>query len=103
MINVIHNKTIEWSVSDTFSLVVSDKAGFNEKDKLKFQISQSEDTEPIISNEYTLNGEVFDINLNSNDRSKLDLGYYIYRIIIIGADGSIVTQQSGDFIVKWGV
>ena len=66
MINVIHNKTIEWSVSDTFSLDVSGETGFNEGDKLKFQISQSEDTEPIISKEDSLKGEVGDRNGNSN-------------------------------------
>ena len=103
VLNVIQNKRIEWSISDTFELMVTDDSNFTDGDTLKFEIAKNETSDMIISNTYELNNGEFNVVLSEADRKKIELGDYIYRIIITSANGSVKTEQSGDFIAKWGV
>ena len=102
MLTVISNKNMIWSVSDTFSLPVTDANGFLVGDTLVFQIATNPSAMPIINNSYSLVGDKFMIELSSLDRAKLSMGEYIYRIIITSGDGSITTESSGEFKVVWG-
>ena len=71
MIIIELNKNIEWSVDDSFLLSVTSDIGFNEGDKLKFEITKSENEEPIISKEFSLAGDCFDIEFDAAERKKL--------------------------------
>lgn len=103
MITIVAGKNIIWSVEDTFDMPVSSEMGFEEGAKLRFDISQGEDIAPIISKTYSLSGDVFNVVLQEEERKSLKIGDYIYRIIILSTSGSVITEQSGDFTVKWGV
>lgn len=102
MITITNNQNISYSVEDTFSLPISNDNGFEEGSTLRFDIADGENSTPIISNTYTLSNGMFNVTLNSTERKRLSIGNYIYRILIISATGSVTTEKSGDFIVKWG-
>lgn len=102
MLTVIANKNIVWSVSDTFSLPITDVNGFSEGDTLIFQVATNTSAMPIINNSYSLVDGRFMIELSVSDRAKLPIGEYIYRIIVNSIDGSITTESSGEFKAVWG-
>lgn len=102
MLTIINNKNISCSIEDSFLLPISNENGFEDGSTLRFDIADGENSVPIISNTYTLSNGMFNVTLDSTERKKLSIGNYIYRILIISANGTVVTEKSGDFTVKWG-
>ena len=93
---------ITYTQGDTFELEINSN-NFEVGDKLIFVISENEDAEPTINSVFGLNGESFVVKLTLEERNRLKRGWYIYKITIISADGTVATTKSGDFEVKWGV
>lgn len=104
MLQIIAGRHIAWSVSDTFELeVASDTGSFDAGSTLEFQIARNQETAAIIDKtNISLSDGIFTVSLDSTDRAKLSVGDYIYRIIV-SASGTVTTEISGDFIVKWGM
>ena len=103
MLKIIANKHIEWSISDTFALEVAGEAGaFAAGSTCSFQIAPNAETAAIVTKSGTLADGIFTLpDFDSNERGKLTLGDYIYRIVITESD-VVTTEISGNFIVKWG-
>lgn len=95
-------KTIEYTQGDTFELVVSGEEAV-ENTMLRFVISADEASSPIIDEQYQYSDERFVIVLTSNERERLPIGNYIFKISLIDVSGRVITYLSGDLIVKWGV
>ena len=93
---------ISYTSGDTFILNVSATEGFEENTVLKFYIAKNEVGEYIIDSEFSLSEGRFTIELTDEEKSNLQVGEYIYKMTIVGGDGKIVTQKSGEFTVKWG-
>ncbi len=103
MSTIISGKDIQHSIEDTFLLPVTSESGFSGGDKLRFDITDNENNELLISKTFSLSGEAFDVVLTKDEKAKLKIGDYIYRIIITSASGTIITEVSGNFILTWGV
>lgn len=93
---------ISCSMEDTFSLAIESENGFESGTKLKFQVAENEDGELLVDKIFTLNGTIFQIKLIKEEKEKLGLGEYIYRIVLLSPDESVITQKSGELEVKWG-
>lgn len=95
------NGDIEYSVNDTFKIRVG--MDVVEEAYLDFIISENEESS-IINNRYRVNsdGSSFTVTLSDADKKKIPIGNYIYKIILNRADGSVITQKSGNLKVKWG-
>lgn len=102
MLKILKNSDISYTKGDTFSLKVKAKNGFLEGSTLRLIIAESENKEPLIERTYQLSGDVFNVNLTEMDKRKLELSSYIYKLSVISAEGAVITQKSGDFLVKWG-
>lgn len=93
---------ISYTAGDTFILNVSAAEGFEENSSLKFCIAKNEASEYVIDSDFSLTDGRFTIGLTDEEKSKLQIGDYIYKMTVVGGDGKIVTQKSGEFTVKWG-
>ena len=103
MLKIINGTTIEYTKGDTFDLEVSSEDGFDEGSALSLVISKNEHTAAAVENRYSLNSEgVFLVTLSQSDKEKFSCGEYIYKLVLMGVNGTIYTQKSGDFVVKWG-
>ena len=103
MIRIINGTDIQYTKGDTFRLTVSSKNSFNEGSQLRFVVARNEESDNIINKTFDLNGEgVFVVSVNETEREEMQIGNYLYKFILIAPDGTIITQKSGDFIVKWG-
>lgn len=103
MINIILGSTIEYTKDDDFNMKVESESELTTNDRLRFVIAKDETSEPVVDNSYFVNSDLtFILTLSSEDKERLLLGDYIYKLILISADGKVITQLSGDFIVKWG-
>lgn len=104
MTNIKCNSRIEYTKGDTFELSVSADAVIDTGSQLRFIIAESELASPVVDNTYNLNssGE-FSLYFSENNKNALSIGDYIYKMILLTIDGKIITQLSGDFVVKWGV
>ena len=91
---------ISCSTEDTFLLTVEAENGFEMGTSLKFQVAKDEEGELLIDKIFSLNGTFFQIELTEEE--KPDLGEYVYRIVLLNLDGSVITQKSGQLEVKWG-
>ncbi len=92
---------IAYTQGDTFELEVSSD-NFETGDTCLFVIAEDESAEPVIKATFSLQDGSFTITLTSSERGKLDLGNYIYKIVITSLNGEVITRKSGNFIVKWG-
>ena len=93
---------ITYTAGDTFEISVSSAEGFPAGATLRFQVAKDELAELLIDSDFNLTGEGFIISLKNEEKEKLPIGEYIYKLVLVGVDGEIVTQKSGELIVKWG-
>ncbi len=93
---------ISYSQGDTFSLSVESESGFEVGAKLNFQVAESEEKESVIDKIFEDGNSVFEITLTEEEIKKLSLGRYVYKIIIMGPDDSVITRKSGELEVRWG-
>lgn len=99
-----NNGDISYTENDTFKITIYPKyeGAFDESTQLRFIIAKTEESEYIIDKTFNINSDLtFTLTLTKAEQSKLNIGEYIYKIIII-KNNSIVTQMSGHFAVKWG-
>lgn len=102
------NKTtltgIEHSISDTFIFTVSPAANeaFDDYSILNFVVAKQENENPIIDKSFTLNEGQFIVTLTEEEKAKLPIGNYIYKMIIISNRGIVSTEKSGFLDVVWG-
>lgn len=95
---------ISYTKNDTFKLTIYPKyeGAFEAGSQLRFVIAQTEKSEYIIDKTININDDLtFTITLTNDEKSKLNLGDYLYKMIVI-KNNTIVTQMSGYFNVKWG-
>ena len=105
MIQIIkkpNSADIYYTKDDTFKITVGSNGEFEEGSSLKFIIAKNEEENPLVEEIFQLNENVFDITLNNPNKDKLAIGEYIYKIVLTNSSGEVVTQVSGNFIVKWG-
>ncbi len=93
---------ISYTSGDTFLLTAESCQGFEEDAHLRFQVAENEKSEMLIDSMFDLEEGVFNIELTSEQTEKLVFGNYVYRLVLLGADGSVVTRKSGELEVKWG-
>ena len=99
----IKDSTIEYTKGDTLRLTISAKTSFIEGSTLRFVIARDETSNHLIDTTVSLNADgCFVVELPKGERDKLEIDNYKYKCILISIDGIIITQKSGDFIVKWG-
>lgn len=104
MISIYSNgEKITYTAGDTFLMGVSSDDGFDEGAQLKLQIAENETAPLLIDATFTQVDGGFNVTLTSSEKRRLTLGDYIYKLVLVSASGDILTQKSGDFIVKWGV
>ena len=98
-----NGEKITYTAGDTFLIEVSSDEGFDEGAQLKLQIAESETAPLLVDATFNQVNGSFDVALTSREKEKLTLGNYIYKLVLVNVSGEIITQKSGDFIVKWGV
>lgn len=103
MITVINGCDIEYTAGDTFLLSVTSVDGFTEGAKMRFVIAQGKHSDAIIDKQFELSEDGFTLTLTAEESAKLPMEEYIYKLILLDITGQVITQQSGDFTVKWGV
>ena len=96
---------IEHTKGDTFKLELSpfENEAFEQGSTLQFVIAKNEKQTAVINKSVALSGDIFIVEISSEEIGCLEIGNYIYKTIIHYPDGSVITQNSGDFIVNWGV
>ncbi len=107
MLTIKETKTgtdIEYSKGDTFEFTVSSTDILPDGTSIRFQISQNGDTDDILLEKtYALKDNRFYITLDNTDIAKLDINnLYQYRLTLFSIDNSIMTNVSGNLLVKWG-
>ena len=104
MTNIICNSRIEYTQGDTFDLTVSADTAIDSGTQLRLVIAKDEKSNAVVDNTYNLNANGdFTMFFSEENKKALIIGDYIYKLVLLSVDGSILTQKSGDFIVKWGV
>lgn len=93
---------ITYTKGDTFEISVSSAEGFGEESTLRFQVAKNEQEELLIDTAFPLKDTEFNIVLTDEEKEKLSIGEYIYKLVLISGKGEIITQKSGEFTVKWG-
>lgn len=104
MIIITNKRNIEYTKGDTFEITVwTDKENyFTPGMQLKLVIAESEQSDDLINKTFDIAEDlVFNLTLSDSEIEKLELGNYYYKLIVL-KNNTVVTQQSGDFIVKWG-
>ncbi len=103
MLEIINGVNISYTQGDTFRLKISSGNGFNEGSKVRLVVARDETGSAVISNAYDIGADgAFYVVLGEEDKAKLAMGDYLYKLVLLAPDGSVVTQKSGDFMVKWG-
>ncbi len=98
-----NGEKITYTAGDTFLMEVSSDEGFDEGAQLKLQIAESETAPLIVDATFSQINGGFAVTLSEREKEKLTLGNYIYKLVLVSIAGEIITQKSGDLIVKWGV
>lgn len=106
MIKVINDSTISYTKNDTFNWTLP-IVGAEEDSQIVFIIAEkdTDDSEDnyIVNNSYPVyNANSVTLILMQEDRSKLLIGDYYYKMIYVRPTGERTTIQSGQFNVKWG-
>lgn len=86
---------------DTFQIDV-ETTDYEEGQTLQFQVSENETATPIISKTFSATDENFSVELTENEKNRLSLENYIYRMTLLSISGATITTMSGNFTVKWG-
>ena len=104
MLTIVNNTDIEYTKDDTFEMAVTSDGGFDEGTQLVFAIAQGEESVPAVNRCYDLNPDGgFTVRLLAEDKARLPIKEsYIYKLVLKEADGTVITQKSGYFTVKWG-
>lgn len=102
MLKIINGTNIEHTKGDTFRLEVAADYIFPEGEKLRFTVSRNEKNTPLIERTFDLSNGIFVVTLDKETENLLALGDYIYKLTELSLSGSVVTQLSGEFRVKWG-
>lgn len=97
-----NGEKITYTAGDTFLMEVSSAEGFEEGAQLKLQIAESETAPLLVDATFSQVGGGFEVILSDREKEKLTLGNYIYKLVLVSVAGEIITQKSGDLIVKWG-
>lgn len=102
--NKIKPTGIEHSISDTFIFTVSPASNetFDDNSILNFVVAKQENENPIIDKSFTINEGQFTITLTEEEKAKLPLGNYIYKMIVTSNNGIVSTEKSGFLDVIWG-
>ena len=102
---LIHSngEKITYTAGDTFLMEISSDDGFEEGAQLKLQIAESETADFLVDATFNQSNGGFEVTLTDREKEKLPIGDYIYKLVLVNVSGEIITQKSGDFIVKWGV
>lgn len=99
----INENAIEYTKGDTFELSVDSDSGFEEGSTLRVIIAENETSDPNIDNVYSLTSDgIFIVAFSEEDKRRLNIKPYLYKLILINAEGKSITRISGHFIVKWG-
>lgn len=93
---------ITYTAGDTFLMEVSSDEGFEDGAQLKLQIAESETAPLLVDATFNQVDGGFEVTLSDREKEKLTLGNYIYKLVLVSVAGEIITQKSGDLIVKWG-
>ena len=103
MITITNGNDIEYSKGDSFFLPIEAVGDvFDENSKIRLIIAKDDSSAAIVDNTYTYADSIFAVSLTDADKEKLTIGDYIYKLITTTADGTVTTEISGNFIVKWG-
>lgn len=104
MLTIINNTDIEYTKDDTFEMTVTSDGGFAGGSQLVFVIAQGEESVPAVNQSYDLNSDGgFTVTLSAEDKARLPIKEsYIYKLVLKESDGTVITQKSGNFTVKWG-
>jgi len=103
MITIVNGNDIEYSKGDSFFLPIEAEGDvFDESAKIRLIIAKDDNSAAIVDNTYTYADSIFTVSLTEADKEKLTIGDYIYKLITTTADGTVTTEISGNFIVKWG-
>ncbi len=94
---------IEYTRGDTFLIRISpeDSDIFPAGATLEFVVADEPSKTPVIQNTYNLEYEAFNVAFSNKDK-EIPEGKYVYKMILRTADGTVTTQKSGEFTVKWG-
>ena len=100
MVTVINNTDIIYTKGDTFRLFVTSSED-ECTDTLRFQVARNEEADIIINKTVSPVNDVYTVELNTEEKQSLDIGDYVYRVSFVNQT-DVVTQKSGNFVVKWG-
>ncbi|MBQ7975413.1 MAG: hypothetical protein IJ300_06975 [Clostridia bacterium] len=97
----IEGKDIHYTHGDTFIRYVS----FDEiktGDVLRFQITKKDNSSLVVDKMVSQStNSTFEITLTASEKAKLPIGWYVYRISLISANGDVITYISGNFDIQW--
>lgn len=93
---------ISYTAGDSFLFCVGAEDGFAEGTRLYFQVAENESADYLINKTFALAGDGFEIVLTEEERKKLSIGNYIYKLVVVDAEDVVITRKSGELIVKWG-
>lgn len=103
MINIYSGgEKITYTAGDSFEISVSSVDGFSNDVRLKFQVAKNESESLLIDAVFELDNDEFSVVLTDEEKEKLIIGDYVYKLVLVTKSGEIVTQKSGELIVKWG-
>lgn len=97
-----NGEKITYTAGDTFLMEVSSAEGFDEGAQLKLQIAESETAPLLVDATFNQVDGGFEVTLSEREKGRLSIGNYIYKLVLVNIAGEIITQKSGDLIVKWG-
>ena len=97
------SKKIEYTRGDTFLIGIypDNEETFPEGSVLDFIVAVETNKNPVISNTYNLKDGQFAIEFSKKD-TQIPYGIYVYKMVLRMVDGSVITQQDGEFEVIWG-
>ena len=94
---------VEYTKGDTFLIKISPEDGdfFPDGMTLEFIVSDELSLYPKLGKVFELEDGVFYVSFSPEDMN-LELGDYVYKMILRTSDGIIATTKSGEFVVIWG-
>ncbi len=103
MLNIIDfGRSIKYTKGDTFELLVSTDGTYGDGTVLELQIAENENSDILINHAEVMKRNAFVVRFSEEEKEKLELGDYIYRLRVLQPEGGIQTQLSGEFSVVWG-
>lgn len=95
---------IEYSKGDTFSFIFESSDAIPEGSTLRMQISPNGNVNNVIlEKKFNVSDNKFNILLSNEEVDGLNIDeVYQYRFTFIDVNGNVITNISGNLIVKWG-